>query len=185
MTARTTQVYIRNRGFVLSELGDRTQRTGLIREKRALSQRASNGANDPPRDIDRGMCYAFKNFFLQVGNVVGSNKVNKVISVRFARLVPSASGNCARCVISNNIGDTQDHEFHQRLASWCAAAVYSGVIPTHDHRRRRQCAAATLQIDLREEVQRRFAKMNMRGLAGSRSGLVVDRALERDEHDKN
>src|SRR4029077_15541068 len=54
-----------------------------------------------------------------------------------------------------------------------------------DHRRRRQSAAATLKIDPCEEVERRFSKMNMRGLARSRSRFVVDWAVERNEHDKN
>src|SRR5882724_1676825 len=144
MTAGTTQVYIRDWGFVFSELGNRAQRTGLVRKKRTLPERASNSANDSPRDIDRGVGYPFKNFCLQVGNVVAGNEVDEVISVRFAHLVPSASGDLARCVVSNNIGDTEDDEFHQRLTGWCAAGVYSGVIPTHDHWCRRQCATATL-----------------------------------------
>src|SRR4029077_18204673 len=59
------------------------------------------------------------------------------------------------------------------------------IIPTHDHRRRRQYAAATLQIDPREKVQRRCAKANMRGLARRRSRFVVNWTLERNEYDKN
>src|SRR5262249_33533905 len=41
------------------------------------------------------------------------------------------------------------------------------------------------EIDPGEEVERRFGKMNMRGLARSRSRFVVDWAVECDEHDKN
>src|SRR5947208_14198374 len=93
MTARTTQVYIGDRGFVVSELRNRAQRTSLVREKRALSKRTSDSADDLPRNVDRRMSYAFKNFCLQVGNVVGSNQVNKVISVRFASFVPGACRN--------------------------------------------------------------------------------------------
>ncbi len=98
MTAGATQVDIRNWSFVLAKLGNRAQRTVLIREKRAVSERTSNGADDPARDVNGGVGYAFENFGLQVGNVGGSNEVNEVISVRFARLVPSASRNSAGCV---------------------------------------------------------------------------------------
>src|SRR5437773_4339778 len=153
MTARTTQVYIRDRAFVLSELRNRAQRTCLVREKRALSKRTSDSADDLPRNVDRRMGYAFKNFCLQVGNVVASNQVNKVISVRFASFVLGACRNSARGVTGDNIGNTQDHEFHQRFAGRGAAGIYSRVIPTHDHWRRGQFTTRTLYIELREGLQ--------------------------------
>src|SRR5438094_9127031 len=105
MTARTTQVYIGDRGFVVSELRNRAQRTSLVREKRTLSKRTSDSADDLPRNVDRRMGYALKNFCLQVGNVVGSNQVNKVISVRFASFVPGSCRNCPRGGTGRNIGN--------------------------------------------------------------------------------
>src|SRR4029077_18452393 len=167
------------------ELGNRTQGAVLIREKRAVSERALNGTRDLARYVDRGESYAYKYFALQVGNVIGGNEVNEIISVGLARLGPRTCGNFASRVAADNPGDAQDDEFHQRLAGGSATGVYGGIIPTHDHRRRRQSTAATLKIDPREEVERRFSKMNMRGLARSRSRFVVDWAVERNEHDKN
>src|SRR5205814_4965317 len=185
MTAGTTQINVRDGGFVLAELGNRTQRAVLIRKKRALPERTVHGTGDFARDVDRRMGHTSKNLVLQVGNVVGGNEVNEVISVRFARLVPSASRNSAGRIAGDNVWDAQHDEFHERLTGWRATLVYGGIILTHDHRRRRQCATATLEINSREEIERWFGKMNMRGLARSRSGFVIDRAVERNEHDKN
>ena len=68
ITAGTAQVNIADWGFVSAELGNRTQRAVLIREKRAVSERAANRTRDLARDVDRGMSYAFKYFRLQVCN---------------------------------------------------------------------------------------------------------------------
>src|SRR4030095_1997537 len=146
MTAGTREVDIRDRSLVLPELGNRSERPVLIRKKRALSERAMDGADDSARDVDGGMGDAFKNFVLQVGNVVGSNEVNEIISVRFARFIPITSQNSASRVARDNVGDAQDNEFHQRLVGWCPTGIYGGVIPTHNHRGRRQLATATLEI---------------------------------------
>src|SRR4029453_18273362 len=102
MTARTREVDIRDRSLVLPELGNRAQRPVLIRKKGALPERTMNGADDSARDVDWGMGYAFKNLVLQVGNVVGSNEVNQIISVRFAHVIPSASQNSASRVAGDN-----------------------------------------------------------------------------------
>src|SRR5262249_35325929 len=177
VTAGAAQVNIADGGLVFAELGNWTQRAVLIREKRALSEGAVNGTGDLARDVDWGMGYAFNNFCLQVRNVIGGNEINEIISVRFARLGPSACRNFASRVAGNNPGDAQDDEFHQRFSGRSATGVYVGIVPTHDHRRRGQSAAATLEIDSCEEVEGRFGKMNMRRLAGSRSGFVVDRAV--------
>src|SRR2546430_10504061 len=116
MTARTTQVYIGDRGFVVSELRNRAQRTSLVREKRTLSKRTSDSADDLPRNVDRRMGYAFKNFCLQVGNVVGSNQVNKVISVRFASFVPGACRNSARGVTGEDRKSTRLNSSHRQIS---------------------------------------------------------------------
>ena len=131
------------------------------------------------------MRYALKNLGLQIGNVAGRDEVNEVIRVRFTRVIPGPCRDSAGGVAGDEIWDTQDHEFHQRPTSWRATGIYGGIIPTHDHRRRRQCASATLQIDPRKKVERRFAKVNMRGLARRRSRFVVNWTLEGNEHDKN
>src|SRR5439155_25395521 len=72
VTTRTTQVHIRDGGFVLTELGNRALRTVLIREKRAVSERTSNGADDAARDVNGGVGYAFENCGVGVGSVGGS-----------------------------------------------------------------------------------------------------------------
>src|SRR6266545_8015321 len=135
VTAGTGQVDIRDWSLVLAELGNWAQRTVLIREKRALSERATNCTDDFSRDVDWGMCDALKNFGLQVRNVVSSNEVDKVISVRFSRVVPGTRRNSPSRVAGDNVGDTENNEFHQRLAGWYPTGVYGGIIPTHDHRR--------------------------------------------------
>src|SRR4030095_11639586 len=131
------------------------------------------------------MGYPLKNLLLQIGNVIGGDEVNEVIRVGFARLAPSTSWDSASRVTGDNVGDAEDDEFHQRFACRRAAGVYCGIIPTHDHRRGRKCTAATLEIDSCEKIERRFRQMNMRGLARSGSGFVVDCAVECDEHYKN
>src|SRR5215467_6037990 len=131
------------------------------------------------------MSYAFKNFSLQIRDVIGRNEISEVICIRFSRLRPVACGNFASRVAGNYPGNTQDDEFHQRLAGWSATRVYGGIIPTDDHRRRRQSTAATLEIDSRKEVERRFGKVNVRGLVRIRSGFVADGAVQGDEYHKN
>ena len=64
VTAGTAQIDIRDWSLVLAKLGNWAQRAVLIREKRALSERAPNGADNFARDVDRGMGYALKNFGL-------------------------------------------------------------------------------------------------------------------------
>jgi len=81
------------------------------------------------------MGYPFKNLGLQIGNVVGSYEVNEVVRVAFARPAPGTFGNSASRVTSDNVWDAQHDEFHQCFAGWRAAGIYSGIIPTHDHRR--------------------------------------------------
>src|SRR5215475_8805160 len=64
MTAGTAEVHVRHRRFILAKLWNRAQRTALVREKRALTERAANGANDFARDINRRTRYPLQNFCL-------------------------------------------------------------------------------------------------------------------------
>ena len=144
MTAGTAQVHVRHRRFVLAKLGNRAHRPTLVREKRALAERASNGANDFARDINRRMGDTLQNFWLQVGNVIRGNEIDEVIGVRFACFIPGACRNSAGRIASDDVRHTQHHEFHQRLAGRRATGIYRGIVPTDDHWRRRQHSTATL-----------------------------------------
>src|SRR5262245_40346870 len=104
---------------------------------------------------------ALQDLGFQVGDVIGSNEVNEVIRIWFARLAPGTSRNSAGRIAGDEVRDTEDHEFHERLAGWSAAGIYRRIVPTHGHWRRRQKAATTLEIDTCQEIQRRFGQMNM------------------------
>ena len=88
MTAGTAEVHVRHRRSVLAKLGNRAQRTALVGEERALTERAANCANNFARDINRRMGHPLQNFCLQVGNVIRSNEVDEVIGVQVRALHP-------------------------------------------------------------------------------------------------
>jgi hypothetical protein len=111
MAARAAEINVGHRGSVFTELGNRAQRAILIGEKRSLSERTSDRADDFARNVDRRMGYTFQDFGLQVGNVLGSNEVNEVISVRLTRLCPGTSANSSSRVAGDYIGTLRTTNF--------------------------------------------------------------------------
>src|SRR5436190_21120480 len=112
MTAGTAQVHVRHRRSVLPKLGNRAQRTALVREKRALTERAANGANDLARDINGRVADTLNNFCFQVGDVIRSNEVDELTGVRFARFSRGACRSVTGRIASEHVWPTGYHECH-------------------------------------------------------------------------
>src|SRR5262245_55473590 len=144
MTAGAAEVHVRHRRFVLAKLRNRTERAALVGEKRALTKGAANGANDFARDIKWRMSDPLQDFCFQVRNVVRSDKVDEVIGVWFARLLPGTCRNFTGCIASDVVGHTEDDKFHQRPASRRPTWIYCRIVPTNDHRCSQQKTTTTL-----------------------------------------